>query len=59
MELKTPLYDCHVAGGGKIATFCRVSSSRTIPNRRNCRGRTTWQYATTLDCLMSPTWERS
>ena len=21
MELKTPLYDCHVAGGGKIVPF--------------------------------------
>ena len=33
MELKTPLYDCHVAAGGKIVPFAGVSPAGAVYGR--------------------------
>lgn len=37
MELKTPLYDCHVALGGKMVAFGGYSLPVQYPHRRHRR----------------------
>ena len=53
MELKTPLYDCHVALGGKMVAFGGYSlpvqyPTGVIAEHMAVRNR--------LACLTSPTW---
>ena len=52
MELKTPLYDCHVAAGGKIVPFAGYLLRYSI----RALLRNTWQYALPAGFLTYRTW---
>ena len=53
MELKTPLYDCHVAGGGKIVPFAGYLLPVQYPSGVIAEH---MAVAPTPGCLTYPTW---